>query len=154
VRRPIATLRRTGLGVRAIAHELGGSPSTVSRELRRNRRPHDVGGYDGDLAHQRTRERACRPRTGRLARDLVYVAGPGAGQAGAGVKPGADRGLASSDLPRSACLACLPRDDLPGHLSRRDNRGLTRKLTAKLRTGRPLRKRRRKPNERATRFVA
>jgi transposase, IS30 family len=70
--RPIATLRRTGLGVRAIAHELGGSPSTVSRELRRNRRPHDVGGYDaGDLAHQRTRERACRPRTGRLARDLV-----------------------------------------------------------------------------------
>jgi hypothetical protein len=70
------------------------------------------------------------------------------------VKPGADRGLASSDLPRSACLACLSRDDLPRHLSRRDNRGLTRKLTAKLRTGRPLRKRRRKPNERATRFVA
>jgi transposase, IS30 family len=34
------------------------------------------------------------------------------------------------------------------------NRGLTRKLTAKLRTGRPLRKRRRKPSERATRFLA
>jgi IS30 family transposase len=130
VRRPIATLRRTGLGVRAIAHELGGSPSAVSRELRCNRRPHDVGGYDGDLAHQRT------------------------GQAGAGVKPGADRGLASSDLPRSACPACLSRDDLPGHLSRRDNRGRTRKLNAKLRTGRPLRKRRHKRNERATRFVA
>ena len=69
MRRPIATCDAP---VRAIAHELGGSPSTVSRELRRNRRPHDVGGYDGDLAHQRIRERACRPRTGRLARDLVW----------------------------------------------------------------------------------
>jgi IS30 family transposase len=34
------------------------------------------------------------------------------------------------------------------------NRGLTRKLIAKLRTGRPLRKRGRKPTERATRFIA
>jgi transposase len=41
-RRRIATLRRTGLAVRAIAQELGRCPSTVSRELRRNRRPHDV----------------------------------------------------------------------------------------------------------------
>jgi IS30 family transposase len=70
-RRRIAMLRRIGLAVRAIAHELGRSPSTVSRELRRNRRPHDVGGYDGDLAHHRARERARRPRTGRLARDLA-----------------------------------------------------------------------------------
>ena len=31
MRRPIATLRRTGLGVRAIAHELGGSPITFGR---------------------------------------------------------------------------------------------------------------------------
>jgi transposase, IS30 family len=34
------------------------------------------------------------------------------------------------------------------------NHGLSRKLTAKLRTGRPLRKRRRKSSERTTRFVA
>jgi Helix-turn-helix domain len=117
-RRRIATLRRTGLGVRAIAHELGRSPSTVSRELRRSRRPHDVGGYDGDLAHHRARERARRPRDGS-AGSRPSVAEPGAGQAGAGVEPGADRGLAAPDLPRPACLACLSRDDLPGHLSRR-----------------------------------
>jgi transposase, IS30 family len=65
-RRRIATLRRIGLAVRAIAHELGRSPSTVSRELRRNRLPHDVGGYDGDLAHHWARERARRPRVGWL----------------------------------------------------------------------------------------
>ena len=34
-RQRIATLRRDGLGVRAIAAELGRSPSTISRELRR-----------------------------------------------------------------------------------------------------------------------
>src|SRR5438552_13405518 len=37
----IADLRRAGLGVRAIAGELRRSPSTVSRELRRNCEPSD-----------------------------------------------------------------------------------------------------------------
>jgi IS30 family transposase len=70
-RQPIAALRRCGLGVRAIARELGRSPSTVSLELRRTRRPHDIGGYDSGLAHHRARERARRPRAGRLSRDPV-----------------------------------------------------------------------------------
>ena len=35
----IADLRGAGFGVRAIAAQLGRSPSTVSRELRRNRDP-------------------------------------------------------------------------------------------------------------------
>src|SRR5947208_16521892 len=55
-RQRIATLRRDGLGVRAIARELGRAPSTVSRELERNTAPHDRS-YDGDLAHARARER-------------------------------------------------------------------------------------------------
>jgi transposase, IS30 family len=50
-RQRIASLRGQGLGIREIARRLGRSPSTVSRELRRNLRPHDVGVYDGDLAH-------------------------------------------------------------------------------------------------------
>ena len=49
-RQHIATLYRQGLGVREIARELGRDPSTISRELRRNRAKHDRG-YDGDLAH-------------------------------------------------------------------------------------------------------
>ena len=68
-RQRIATLRGRGLGVREIARRLGRSPSTVSRELRRNVRPHDAGGHDGDLAHARARERARRNRAGRLATD-------------------------------------------------------------------------------------
>jgi IS30 family transposase len=68
-RQRIATLCREGLGVRAIADHLGRSPSTISRELRRNLRPHDVA-YDGDLAHSRARERARRPRQGRLLADV------------------------------------------------------------------------------------
>ena len=38
-RQRIATLRGQGLGVREIARRLGRSPSTVSRELRRNVSP-------------------------------------------------------------------------------------------------------------------
>ena len=52
-RQGIATLRERGHGVREIAGRLGRSPSTISRELRRNLRPHDPGLYDGDLAHAR-----------------------------------------------------------------------------------------------------
>jgi IS30 family transposase len=55
--------------MREIARRLGRSPSTVSRELRRNVRPHDGGVYDADLAHARARERARRNRAGRLAVD-------------------------------------------------------------------------------------
>ncbi|MFK4037024.1 transposase [Nonomuraea wenchangensis] len=68
-RQRIATLRAQGLGVRAIADRLGRSPSTVSREPRRNTLPHDRGVYDGDLAHARARQRARRPRQGRLLAD-------------------------------------------------------------------------------------
>jgi IS30 family transposase len=67
-RQRIATLRRDGLGVRQIGAELGRSPSTTSRELRRNTAAHDRS-YDGDLAHARARERLRRPRRGRLLVD-------------------------------------------------------------------------------------
>jgi transposase len=68
-RQRIATLRGRGLGVREIACRLRRSPSTVSRELRRNVRPHDAGVYDGDLAHARARERGRRNRAGCLSTD-------------------------------------------------------------------------------------
>ncbi|MFJ8197047.1 transposase [Streptomyces sp. NPDC096152] len=67
--RRIAALRERGLTIRETAGLLGRAPSTVSRELRRNRRPHDYGRYDADLAHHRCRERAGRPRRAKLATD-------------------------------------------------------------------------------------
>ena len=47
----------------------------------------------------------------------------------------------------------MSRNDLPGvYLGRKG--GLSRALTAKLRTGRPLRKRRRRATERTQRYIA
>jgi len=66
-RQPIATLRAQGLGVREIAWRIDRSPSTVSRELRRNLAPHDNSRYDADLSYARARQRAGRPRAPRLA---------------------------------------------------------------------------------------
>lgn len=152
-RQRIATLRRDGLGVRAIAALIGRAPSTVSRELRRNMRRHDNGVYDGDLAHARSRQHALRPRRTRL---------------------GADPGLravvqAKLELEWSpAQIAAHLRRDYPArpawHLCHETiyqglyhggKAGLSRALTTRLRTRRPLRKRRRRGGaRRGVRFIA
>lgn len=68
-RHRISSLRGQGHGMREIARRIGRAPSTVSRELARNLSPHDHNLYDGDLAHDRARERARRRRRARLAHD-------------------------------------------------------------------------------------
>src|SRR6266568_4202750 len=62
----IADLRRAGAGVRAIAEQTGRSPSTISRELRRNRDP-GTGQYRPFTAHKL----AVRRRPGKIAADPV-----------------------------------------------------------------------------------
>src|SRR6266550_4955649 len=57
----IADLRRAGAGVRAIAEQTGRSPSTISRELRRNRDP-GTGQYRPFTAHKLAVRRRARPR--------------------------------------------------------------------------------------------
>jgi transposase, IS30 family len=66
----IADLRAAGAGVRAIAERTGRSPSTVSRELRRNRDP-DSGQYRPFTAHKLAVQRRARPRPGKIAADPV-----------------------------------------------------------------------------------
>ena len=66
----IADLRRAGAGVRAIAGQTGRSPSTISRELRRNRDP-GSGQYRPFTAHKLAVRRRARPRAGKIARDEV-----------------------------------------------------------------------------------
>jgi transposase, IS30 family len=68
-RHRIAALKARGHGVCDIAEQLGRSPSTISRELRRNMLAHDRGRHDGDLAHSRARQRTVRVRRSRLSRD-------------------------------------------------------------------------------------
>jgi len=64
----IADLRKAGASMREIAGRLARSPSTVSRELRRNRDP-DSGQYRPFTAHKLAARRRARPRAGKIARD-------------------------------------------------------------------------------------
>ena len=63
-REEIALARAAGEGVRSIARRLGRSPSTVSRELARNR--DRDGCYRAMRAHARAWERASRPKPAKL----------------------------------------------------------------------------------------
>jgi IS30 family transposase len=67
-REEIALLRAQGLGVRSIARSLKRSPSTISRELRRNAatRGGDLG-YRATTAQWHADVRAERPKPGKLA---------------------------------------------------------------------------------------
>ncbi len=66
----IADLRRAKLGVREIAEALGRSPSTISRELRRNV-PEPGGAYRPFAAQRMAAQRRGRPRPGKLVTDEV-----------------------------------------------------------------------------------
>ena len=61
----IADRHRAGESLRSIAAELGRAPSTVSRELRRNRNP--AGHYRPHYAQKKARTRRQRPRVGKIA---------------------------------------------------------------------------------------
>jgi len=65
----ISDLRRTGATMRAIASELGRSPSTVSRELRRN--ADQAGRYRPSVAHRSAVQRRARRRARRVDRDDI-----------------------------------------------------------------------------------
>ncbi|MEU6950645.1 IS30 family transposase [Streptomyces sp. NPDC046316] len=150
-RKRIATLREHGLGIREIAARLDRSPSTVSRELRRNMLEHDQGLYDADLAHHRSRQRGERPRRPKLRLDAELRA-----------EVQAKLDLEWSPEQISAHLRALWPDRPDRHLCHetiyralyQGAKGvLIRTLTKKLRTGRPLRKQRRKADQRAPRFA-
>jgi IS30 family transposase len=64
-REEIAALAAAKVGVRAIAAQLGRSPSTVSREVRRNGSPKR--GYRAAAAQAQAEARAARPKEAKLA---------------------------------------------------------------------------------------
>jgi IS30 family transposase len=65
----IADLLAARMTVRGIAAELGRAPSTISREIRRNRDP--AGDYRPHHAERAARVRACKPRRRWVAIDLL-----------------------------------------------------------------------------------
>jgi len=70
----IARLRDQGLSVRRVAARTGRSPSTVSRELRRNAAAR-AGGYQPEAAHAMARARQRRPKASRLSGSPALRAG-------------------------------------------------------------------------------
>jgi transposase-like protein len=68
-REEIALARARGETIRVIARRLGRSPSTISRQLRRNADRRD-GGYRATTAHALAHERASRPEPAKLAVNL------------------------------------------------------------------------------------
>ena len=67
-REEIAVLRAQGLGVRAIARELGRCPSTISQELRRNASTRTWRlEYRASIAQWHAERRARRPKVAKLA---------------------------------------------------------------------------------------
>jgi len=71
-REQIGLARAAGGSVRAIAAQLGRSPSTISRELRRNGAA--GGGYLASSAHAMAYHRASRPKPAKLAVNLALRA--------------------------------------------------------------------------------
>ena len=67
----IADLRAAGMSIRGIAEQLGRAPSTISREIRRNR--DSDGHYRPHHAEQAARQRAGKPRQRRIAVDEVLA---------------------------------------------------------------------------------
>ncbi len=153
-RQRIATLRGQDFSIREISRRLGRAPSTISRELRRNVAVRDVGGYDGDLAHARARQReqAARVRDGRLVsnqelRALVIE------KLELEWSPEQIAAWLRQQYPeRPELWVC--HETIYQALYHGGRGALSRKLTTRLRTGRPMRKRRRRAHERTPRYVA
>jgi IS30 family transposase len=99
-REEIASLHARHLGVRVIAHQLGRSPSTISRELRRNAATRGgVIDYRASNAQWHADRRAPRPKTAKLAgneavRDYVQE------RLGGLIADGDGRGVPGPDVAR------------------------------------------------------
>jgi Helix-turn-helix domain len=71
-REEIALGRAGGESIRSISRRLGRSPSTISRELARNRGA--AGGYRATTAHPLAYERASRPKPAKLVTNVALRA--------------------------------------------------------------------------------
>ena len=147
-REEIAVGLAAGDGVRVIAARLGRAPSTVSREVRRNCLSR--GAYRASSAQRRAEDRAARPKQARLA-------------VNAGLRQWVQARLDERWPPEQ--ISVMAEREFPGDPEMRvshetiyqsiyvQGRGALRKeLAACLRTGRALRKPRRKEGERRGRI--
>ena len=145
----IADMHRRGVSVRQIADRLGRSPSTISRELRRNAHP-SSGDYRPWAAQRRAAQRRVRPKVGKIAQnerlrnEIAY---------------GLGRRWSPEQISRRLRLKFLDQPEM--HVSHEtiyqalyvQGRGeLRRELAKCLRTGRAVRRPQRRPDQRRSRF--
>src|SRR5580704_10518404 len=69
----LARLLEAGLSLRRVAARMGRHPSTIGRELDRNRDPR-TGAYQPERAHRLAWQRQRRPKPSKLSRDPVLRA--------------------------------------------------------------------------------
>ena len=111
----IADRLREKATIRAIAAELGRSPSTISREIRRNRHPGN-GQYRPYAAQARADARRPRPKPGKIGQNPeLRACDPGPAWTQRWSPEQICHGSAQA-LPRPAGDARGPRDRLPGPL--------------------------------------
>ncbi|MGH3767685.1 MAG: IS30 family transposase [Pseudonocardiaceae bacterium] len=157
-REEIALGRAAGLGVRAIAAGLGRAPSTISRELRRNRmiRPSGRGRgscsgirYRARLAQSKAEERARRPQPRKLATHAELL-GEVRQRLGKWWSPEQISRTLRQEFPDRPEM-WVSHETIYQELYVQGRGELRRELTRCLRTGRALRRPRRIPDQRGRR---
>jgi IS30 family transposase len=146
-REEILRLQARGLGVRAIAREIGRHPSTVSRELKRKV---GVRGYRASTAQTHADRGRRGPRNAKLATNLRLRREVQA-RLERHDSPQQIAGRLKIDFPDEPEM-WVSAETIYQSLYIQARGGLKRELTAYLRTGRSMRKPRRTPGHRRTRI--
>nr|WP_243725920.1 IS30 family transposase [Actinomadura rubrisoli] len=145
----IAEMLQAGGSLRTIAKELGRAPSTISREVRRNRDPR-TGRYRPFHAQRRAAVRRARSKQGKIRRDPELKEF---------IQDHLDRRWSPEQI--SQALRTTFPDEPDRHLAHETiyqaiylpHRGGLERRADTLRTGRQARRRRRRVDQRATRFI-
>ncbi|WP_237409467.1 helix-turn-helix domain-containing protein [Streptomyces sp. M2CJ-2] len=147
-------MRREKKSVRSVAAELGRSPSTISREIRRNCnpnvRPSHPGYYRPFAAQKRAERRRSRPRPRRIdehpeLREFIQA------RLNERWSPEQIASILRRDFPDRPEMR-VTHETIYRALYARSGGGLWRELYRRLRTGRSMRKGRQQPDRRTPRF--
>ena len=143
-REEIAVGLAAGESVRAVAARLGRSPSTISREVRRNSRGRRY--YRALAAQGQAQHRAARPKTARLAQNAELRAWV-QGKLGKKWSPEQISAMLAVEFPDRPEMR-VSHETIYQSVYVQGRGALRRELAASLRTGRALRKPRRREGER------
>jgi transposase, IS30 family len=147
-REEIALGRARGQSVRSIAATIRRSPSTVSRELRRN--ADRLGGYRATTAHALAYARASRPKPAKLVTNLV-LRGKVEADLAKKYSPEQISGRLKVDFPDQPEMQ-VSTETIYQSLYVQSRGALKRDLTRYLRTGRAVRRPSRKVGQRKNRI--